>query len=149
MAALAAATLAGAVLSATGWRLGQPLLYGAASGYFFLTLLVPLTGWVFVPAGVLAIFGAGMPRVNAPVVVASMMVPWAVIAVGWPRRGSWDRPQRTSRSTWRARPRRDSAARSSPASLSRQPLRDFDQTFREETIARSSKVRERPPAVRG
>ena len=82
MAALAAATLAGAVLSATGWRLGQPLLYGAASGYFFLTFLVPLTGWVFVPAGVLAIFGAGMPRVNAPVVVASMMVPWAVIAVG-------------------------------------------------------------------
>jgi hypothetical protein len=32
MAALAAATLVGAVLSATGWRLGQPLLHGAASG---------------------------------------------------------------------------------------------------------------------
>jgi hypothetical protein len=84
---LAVATLAGAVFSAAGRRLGQPLLYGAAAAYFMLGAMVLLTGWVFFPAGVLAVAGAGKPRVPPAVIAASVAIPLAVILVGMANTG--------------------------------------------------------------
>ncbi len=82
LAGLAVATLSGAILWAAGWRLGQALLYGAAATYFAMGALVILTGLIFFPAAILAVLGAGRPRIPAPVMAASVALPWIVFAVG-------------------------------------------------------------------
>ena len=79
---LAVATLAGAVLSAAGQRLSQPLLFGAAAAYFMLVAIAPITGWVLFPAGALAVVGAGKPSVPPALIAASLAIPLAVILVG-------------------------------------------------------------------
>jgi hypothetical protein len=84
---LAVATIAGAILSAAGQRLSQPLLYGAAAAYFMLVAIAPITGWVLFPAGVLAVVGAGKPRVPPALIAASLAIPLAVILVGMANTG--------------------------------------------------------------
>ena len=87
LAGLAVATLSGAILCAAGWRLGQAFLYGAAATYFVMGALVILTGWIFFPTAILAVVGAGKPRIPAPVMAASVAIPLIVFAIGLSRTG--------------------------------------------------------------
>jgi hypothetical protein len=78
--ALAAATLAGAALSATGWRLGQTLLYSAAISCLFLAAPAPVIGFVLIPLGFLAIVAAGKPHLSLAALLAVLLIPWLALA---------------------------------------------------------------------
>ena len=83
VAVVSAVTLVGAVVVTLDRRLAQPLLYGAATGYFLTGALgIASVGMPLIVAGVVSIITVGRRRASFVVITVAATIPAATFLIG-------------------------------------------------------------------